>query len=53
VVATNMHLPVPRTLSVLFTRYDIIPVLAGVLAVEGARRRQWGRAWVWATLGGS
>jgi len=40
------------TLSVLFTRYDIVPVLAAVLAVEGARRRQWGRAWAWATLGG-
>jgi hypothetical protein len=40
------------TLSVLLTRYDVVPVLAAVLAVEGARRRRWGRAWAWATLGG-
>jgi hypothetical protein len=40
------------TLSVVFTRYDVLPVLAAVLAVEGARRRHWGRAWAWATLGG-
>jgi hypothetical protein len=39
-------------LPVLFTRYDIVPVLATVLAVENARRRQWGRAWAWATVGG-
>ena len=39
-------------LSVLFTRYDIVPVLTAVLAVEGARRRKWGHAWAWATLGG-
>lgn len=40
------------TISVLFTRYDIFPALAALLAVEGARRRQWGRAWAWATVGG-
>ena len=40
------------SLPVLFTRYDIVPVLATVLAVEDARRGQWGRAWTWATLGG-
>ncbi len=40
------------TLPIIFMRYDIVPVLAAVLAVEGARRRRWGRAWAWATLGG-
>lgn len=40
------------TLSVLFNRYDIIPVVTAVLAVEGARRGRWGRAWAWATVGG-
>jgi hypothetical protein len=39
-------------LPVVFTRYDVVPVLAVVLALEGGRRRQWGRAWAWATLGG-
>lgn len=37
---------------VVFARYDVFPALAAVLAVEGARRGRWGRAWAWATVGG-
>jgi hypothetical protein len=37
---------------VVFTRYDIFPALTAFLAVEGARRGKWGRAWAWAVLGG-
>lgn len=39
-------------LAVVFARYDVFPVLAAVLALEGARRDRWGRAWVWAVVGG-
>ncbi len=40
------------TVAVVFARYDVFPALAMVLAVEGARRERWGRAWAWAVLGG-
>jgi hypothetical protein len=40
------------TAAVVFGRYDVFPVLAMVLAVEGARQEKWGRAWAWAVLGG-
>lgn len=40
------------TLAVIFDRYDIFPAAAALLAVEGARRGRWGRAWAWAVLGG-
>ncbi len=36
----------------MFARYDVFPALCAVLAVEGARRGRWGRAWAWAVLGG-
>lgn len=39
-------------LGVVFARYDVFPVLAAVLALEGARRQRWGRAWAWAVVGG-
>ena len=39
-------------LAVVFARYDIFPALTAFLAVEGARRGKWGRAWAWAVLGG-
>ncbi|HXW80591.1 MAG TPA: glycosyltransferase 87 family protein [Acidimicrobiales bacterium] len=38
--------------SVAFGRYDIFPALTALLAVDGARRGKWGRAWAWAVLGG-
>jgi hypothetical protein len=38
--------------AVVFARYDVFPALAAVLAVEGARRERWGRAWAWAVAGG-
>jgi hypothetical protein len=38
--------------AVLFARYDAFPALAAFLAVEGARRQRWGRAWAWAVVGG-
>ena len=38
--------------AVVFARYDIFPALTAFLAVEGARRGKWGRAWGWAVLGG-
>lgn len=38
--------------SVALGRYDIFPALTALLAVEGARRGTWGRAWSWAVLGG-
>jgi len=38
---------------VLLRRYDVFPTLALVLAVGSALRRQWGRAWVAAALGGA
>ena len=38
--------------AVVFARYDVFPVLAALLAVEAARREQWGRAWAWAVVGG-
>ncbi len=38
--------------AVVFARYDIFPALTAFLAVEGARRGKWGRAWAWAVLGG-
>jgi hypothetical protein len=40
------------TVAVVFARYDIFPALTAVLAVEGARKDKWGRAWAWAVLGG-
>jgi hypothetical protein len=40
------------SVAVVFARFDVFPVLAAVLAVEGARRRRWGRAWTWAVAGG-
>ena len=40
------------TVAVVFARYDVFPALAAVLAVEGARKDKWGRAWAWAVLGG-
>lgn len=40
------------TVVVVFARYDIFPALGAFLAVEGARRGRWGRAWAWAVLGG-
>jgi hypothetical protein len=40
------------TVSIVFARYDVFPALAAVLAVEAARRERWGRAWIWAVLGG-
>lgn len=40
------------TIAVVFARYDVFPALAAVLAVEGARRERWGRAWAWAVAGG-
>ena len=39
------------TLAVLLARYDLVPALAGLLAVERARSGRWGRAWAWAMLG--
>jgi hypothetical protein len=41
------------TVAVAFARYDVFPALAAILAVEGARRERWGRAWAWAVLGGA
>ena len=38
--------------AVVFARYDVFPALAALLAVEAARREQWGRAWAWAVVGG-
>ena len=38
--------------AVLFERYDALPALAAFIAVEGARRQRWGRAWAWAVAGG-
>lgn len=40
------------SIAVVFARYDVFPVLAAALAVEGARRGRWGRAWAWAVVGG-
>jgi hypothetical protein len=40
------------TVAVVFARYDVFPALAAALAVEGARRERWGRAWAWAVAGG-
>ena len=40
------------TAAVVFARYDVFPALAALLAVEAARREQWGRAWAWAVVGG-
>lgn len=40
------------TLVVVFARYDVFAALAAFLAVEGARRGRWGRAWLWAVVGG-
>ena len=40
------------TLAVLVARYDIVPAIAGFLAVERARSGRWGRSWVWAVFGG-
>jgi hypothetical protein len=40
------------TVAVVFARYDVFPALAAVLAVEGARKGKWGRAWTWAVAGG-
>ena len=40
------------TVTVVFARYDVFPALAAVLAVEGARKGNWGRAWTWAVAGG-
>ena len=40
------------TVAVVFARYDVFPALTAVLAVEGARKDKWGRAWAWAVLGG-
>ena len=40
------------TAAVVFARYDVFPALASVLAVEDARRDKWGRAWLWAVVGG-
>ena len=37
---------------VIFARYDLLPVLAATLAVEGARKQRWGRSWAWAVTGG-
>ncbi len=39
------------TLAVLVARYDILPALAMLLAVERARSERWGRAWSWAVFG--
>ena len=38
--------------AVVFARYDVVPALTALLAVEAARREQWGRAWAWAVVGG-
>jgi hypothetical protein len=40
------------TVALVFARYDVFPALAALLAVEGARKGQWNRAWSWAVLGG-
>ncbi len=40
------------TIAVVFARYDVLPALAAVMAVEGARKGKWGRAWTWAVAGG-
>jgi hypothetical protein len=40
------------TATIVFARYDVFAALTAVLAVEGARRGRWGRAWAWAVLGG-
>ncbi len=40
------------TVWVLFARFDLLPALAVLLAVERARSGRWRTAWSWALLGG-
>ena len=40
------------TSAVLVARYDIVPAIVGLLAVERARTGRWSRSWAWAVLGG-
>ena len=40
------------TLAVLVARYDIVPAISGLLAVERARSGRWSRSWAWAVFGG-
>jgi hypothetical protein len=37
---------------VVFTRFDLLPALAVLLAVERGRAGRWSAAWTWAVLGG-
>jgi hypothetical protein len=38
--------------AILFGRYDVFPALATFLAVDAARKDNWGRAWAWGVVGG-
>ena len=40
------------TSAVLVARYDIVPAMAVLLAVERARTGRWSRSWTWAVFGG-
>lgn len=37
---------------IIFGRYDIFPVICLYFSIENARKEQWGKAWVYATIGG-
>lgn len=39
------------TLSVVLTRFDVLPALAVLLAVKRARAGRWSPAWAWAVVG--
>lgn len=41
------------TTTVLFSRYDLLPATAALIAVLEARRHRWGTAWIAAVLGGA